>query len=128
MKAAAILWMLVPSLALAQATTPETVPGPGTNITYGYAQVLRATPAYVSIRTRTPEQRCESQVVRDNRVVNGSRCRTVQIERVERRITGYDVEYVYKGEKFMSRLAFDPGNRLRVRVSVTPDDQGAGVR
>ena len=40
----------------------------------------------------------------------------------ERRIAGYDVEYSYKGEKYMSRLPYDPGNHLRVRVSVTPDD------
>jgi uncharacterized protein YcfJ len=40
----------------------------------------------------------------------------------EPRIVGYDVEYTYKGENYMSRLPFDPGNRLRVRVSVTPDE------
>ena len=40
----------------------------------------------------------------------------------ERRIAGYDVEYTYKGENYMSRLPYDPGNRLRVRVSVTPDE------
>jgi uncharacterized protein YcfJ len=40
----------------------------------------------------------------------------------ERRMVGYDVEYTYKGENYMSRLPYDPGNRLRVRVSVTPDD------
>ena len=32
------------------------------------------------------------------------------------------VEYTYKGESYRSRLAYDPGNRLRVRVSVTPDE------
>src|SRR5690349_1739344 len=42
----------------------------------------------------------------------------------ERRIVGYDVEYTYKGENYMSRLPYDPGNSLRVRVSVTPDDTG----
>jgi uncharacterized protein YcfJ len=42
--------------------------------------------------------------------------------REEPRIVGYDVEYTYKGENYMSRLPFDPGNRLRVRVSVTPDE------
>jgi len=40
----------------------------------------------------------------------------------ERRIAGYDVEYTYKGENYRSRLPYDPGNRLRVRVSVTPDE------
>jgi len=38
----------------------------------------------------------------------------------ERRIVGYDVEYRYRGETYMSRLAYDPGERIRVRVSVTP--------
>ena len=32
----------------------------------------------------------------------------------------YDVDYIYKGMKFRSRLANDPGNMLRVRVSITP--------
>lgn len=41
-----------------------------------------------------------------------------------RRVLGYDVEYTYKGEHYMSRLPYDPGNHLRVRVSVTPDDSG----
>jgi hypothetical protein len=32
------------------------------------------------------------------------------------------VEYRYRGEVYMSRLDYDPGERLRVRVSVTPVD------
>jgi uncharacterized protein YcfJ len=40
----------------------------------------------------------------------------------QRRIMGYDVEYRYRGEVFMSRLNYDPGERLRVRVNVTPAD------
>ncbi|HEY8010695.1 MAG TPA: glycine zipper 2TM domain-containing protein [Rudaea sp.] len=36
------------------------------------------------------------------------------------RIVAYDVEYRYRGEIYMARLAYDPGDRLRVRVSVTP--------
>ena len=50
------------------------------------------------------------------------RCRTVQVDREERRVAGYDVEYRFKGDVFLSRLDYDPGNRLRVRVSVTPAD------
>ena len=52
----------------------------------------------------------------------------VDVERDERRLVGYDVEYQYKGERFMSRLDQDPGNRLRVRVSVVPDFSAAGYR
>jgi uncharacterized protein YcfJ len=40
----------------------------------------------------------------------------------QRRIMGYDVEYRYRGEVYVSRLSYDPGERLRVRVSVTPAD------
>lgn len=54
----------------------------------------------------------------------GRRCRTVEVEREERRLVGYDVEYSYKGETYMSRVAEDPGNRLRIRVSVTPAEAG----
>lgn len=47
-------------------------------------------------------------------------CRIVQVDREFQRPIAYDVDYVYKGTKYRSRLAEDPGNRLRVRVSVTP--------
>lgn len=50
------------------------------------------------------------------------RCRIVDVEREERRIAGYDVEYQFKGDVYMSRLAYDPGNKLRVRVAVSPAD------
>jgi len=39
-----------------------------------------------------------------------------------RHVIAYDVEYRYRGEVFTSRLAYDPGDRVRVRVSVTPAD------
>ena len=38
----------------------------------------------------------------------------------ERRIVGYDVEYRYKGEIYMARLPFDPGDRMRVKITVVP--------
>lgn len=55
-------------------------------------------------------------------VVQGTRqdCRVVDVEREDRRVAGYDVEYRYRGEVFLSRLNYDPGERLRVRVSVEP--------
>jgi uncharacterized protein YcfJ len=62
------------------------------------------------------------KVDRNNGPAPGTRCRTVDVEREERRVVGYDVEYQYKGDKYMSRLAQDPGSRLRIRIAVTPDD------
>ena len=38
----------------------------------------------------------------------------------QRRVVGYDVEYRYRGEVYASRMSSDPGDRMRVRVSVTP--------
>jgi len=49
-------------------------------------------------------------------------CRNVSTVSEQRRIMGYDVEYRYRGEVYVSRLNYDPGERLRVRVSVTPAD------
>lgn len=160
--------LLLPGMAVAQQQ-------PGENVTYGYAQVLHASPAYEIVRTRVPEQRCDSPTVDGrnigagtvvgaviggalgnqagkgngrkastlagaalggaigqrldrNTATNSGHCRTVTVDREERRLLGYDVEYQYKGEKYMSRLDADPGNRVRIRVSVIPDGQAGGVR
>jgi uncharacterized protein YcfJ len=47
-------------------------------------------------------------------------CRDV--DRMDRRVLGYDVEYNYKGDVYVARMLYDPGNRIRVRVSVVPAD------
>ena len=39
-----------------------------------------------------------------------------------RRIAAYDVEYRYRGDVYTSRLSYDPGDRIRVKVNVTPAD------
>lgn len=59
----------------------------------------------------------------DRRYVDtAQRCRVVDVEREDRRVAGYDVEYRLKGDVFVSRLNYDPGNKLRVRISVSPAD------
>ncbi|HSE12439.1 MAG TPA: glycine zipper 2TM domain-containing protein [Rudaea sp.] len=47
-------------------------------------------------------------------------CRQVEGPGVERRISAYDVEYRYRGELYNARMSYDPGDRIRVRISVTP--------
>jgi len=47
-------------------------------------------------------------------------CRIVPVGREFRRPIAYDVDYVYKGTKYRSRLPDDPGNRLKIRVSIIP--------
>lgn len=65
---------------------------------------------------------------RNNRTGNGPGCRVVQSVREQRRISAYDVEYVHQGQTYMSRLPYDPGDRLEVRVTVTPVDGGPAYR
>ena len=40
----------------------------------------------------------------------------------QRKPVAYEVEYRYRGDVYTSRLSYDPGDRLRVRVSVTPSE------
>jgi uncharacterized protein YcfJ len=48
------------------------------------------------------------------------RCETRYTTRQEQRIDGYDVLYSYHGQKYQTRMPYDPGPRLRVRVDVRP--------
>jgi len=117
------------------------------NVRYDYAQVLRVTPVYQTLTATSIEQRCDqSPRPRDDNDSRLSRmvgavkdalsrdqaeetmeenCRSVPVEREFRRPIAYDVDYVYKGSKFRSRLPEDPGNRLRIRVAITPAVAGA---
>jgi len=111
------------------------------NVRYDYAQVLRVTPVYQTLTATRTEQRCEegkpdsriSRAVgaikdalrRDDAEPKDGDCRSVQVEREFRRPIAYDVDYVYKGAKFRSRLPEDPGNRLRIRIAITPAVPGA---
>ena len=47
-------------------------------------------------------------------------CRMV--EAVESRTNGYDVTYEYRGQTYTTLMNRDPGNRVRLRVSVEPLD------
>ncbi len=52
-----------------------------------------------------------------------SGCRMVQVNHDgDGPPVGFDVEYEYKGDVFSIRMPYDPGNRIRVRVSVVPAD------
>ena len=45
-------------------------------------------------------------------------CRTV--DAWESRTVGYDVTYDYRGRNYTSVMAYDPGQRIKLRVSVEP--------
>ena len=96
---------IVPPALLAEDTVV-----PAEQVRYDYAQVLRVEPVEQVVTVSGNERRCND---------NGQ-CRQVRVPRELRRTIGYDVDYTWRGTKYRSRLAQDPGRRLRIRVGVTP--------
>jgi len=115
------------------------------NVRMDYAQVLRVEPVFQVLRATRLEQQCDGKPVPPksppkglSRIVGAVKnalgdspaetkpaavdedCRMVSVQREFRRPIAFDVDYMYKGMKYRSRLPHDPGNRLRIRVSVTP--------
>lgn len=127
----AIVLLGISNAAVAQTTVIQRE-----NVRYEYAKVMRVTPVYQTLTATKTEMRCDGPTAaersRIRRVVGAVRgafgqdeeaarnCRSVPVEREFRRPIAYDVHYTYRGAKYMSRLADDPGHLLRIRVSVTP--------
>ena len=113
---------------------------PVENVRVGYAQVLRVEPVYQTLRATAVEPECtpaakakpEGTLSRMAQAVKGAitrdghkaavaqDCQPTTVQRTYRTPIAYDVDYIYKGVKYRSRLAEDPGNRLRIRISVVP--------
>ncbi|WP_133479027.1 hypothetical protein [Cognatilysobacter segetis] len=121
-------------LSIAAATASAETVVQRENVRYEYARVLRVTPVYQTLTATSVETRCEDgsrvsralgavrSVLKRERERNqsGEDCRTVPVERQFRRPVAYDVDYTYRGAKYRSRLADDPGHLLRIRISVMP--------
>ena len=110
------------------------------NVRMDFAQVMRVQPVYQTLRATRMEPRCPGDTTDAkglSRIVGAVKgalarkpepspadCEMVPVAREFRRPIAYDVDYVYRGMKYRSRLPYDPGNRLRVRVSVMPQVPG----
>ena len=134
--ATGLTWAATASPALAQ-DSGTTVIQPE-NVRMDFAQVMRVQPIYQVLRATRMEPKCQDEDGADDKglskivgAVKGAMsrkveasdkkdCEMVPVVREFRRPIAYDVDYVYRGTKYRSRLPFDPGNRLRVRVSVVP--------
>lgn len=104
------------------------------NVRIEYGQVLRAEPVYETRHETWLEQQCEDgnkrllsriagavkDVLKPDKNKPDDGCREVPVEREFRRLVGYDVDYTYKGSRYRSRMQDDPGNRVKLRVSVMP--------
>lgn len=49
-------------------------------------------------------------------------CQTVRDTEYHEEVVAYRVFYRYNGRDFVTRMPYDPGPRMRVRVNVDPDD------
>ncbi|MFD0727284.1 hypothetical protein [Lysobacter brunescens] len=105
-------------IALSAAHAEDKVASQASNVRTEYAQVLRVQPVYQTLRAQAVEERCEpaSEVGAAARL-----CRPVRVQKEFQRPVAYDVDYIHRGVTYRSRLPIDPGKRLRVRITVTPD-------
>jgi uncharacterized protein YcfJ len=53
-------------------------------------------------------------------ITNQAVQRCQQVDNFETITTGYHVTYEYDGQRFSTRLPYNPGNQLRVNVAVSP--------
>jgi uncharacterized protein YcfJ len=64
-------------------------------------------------------------VYTESRPYQTERCEVRYDESYEDRVEGYRVTYEYAGRRQTTQLPYDPGDRIRVRVDVRPDDYGS---
>jgi uncharacterized protein YcfJ len=57
------------------------------------------------------------------RTTTVQRCQVRYTPRYDRRVDGYDVAYEYGGRRYRTQLPYDPGQRLKVAVAVTPAER-----
>lgn len=127
-------------LASASVRAQETLAVPE-NVREEWGQVLRVDPVYQTLRASRMQQQCTTVRVQPpaerslaDRIADAVRgvigrgeapqtieeCRDVPVQEEFRRPIAYDVEYSHKGSRYRSRLPYDPGHRILLRVSVTP--------
>jgi uncharacterized protein YcfJ len=69
------------------------------------------------VGARQGERRADNQPQREYTV---QRCDTRYSDHWEERVEGYRVTYVYNGRRQVTQLPYKPGDRIRVRVDVSP--------
>jgi uncharacterized protein YcfJ len=116
-----LLLAAVAPLATMRDAQAQSASGQTPNVRTEYAQVLRVEPVYQTLRAQAVEQRCDHPAEATGVAPTNRDCRPVRVERQFQRPVAYDVDYIHRGVKYRSRLPVDPGKRLRVRISVTPD-------
>lgn len=128
-------------LALAMPVAAQEILTVPENVRQDWGQVLRVDPVHQTLRANRIERQCtmvrapteqdrgigeriagtlRGMIGRSESPQMVEECRDVPVPQEFTRPIAYDVEYMYKGNRYRSRLPFDPGHRIRLRVSVTP--------
>jgi len=103
------------AIPTASSAEPVSVSLPSTPQRPGFLEHLRTLFASVtSMESASPEP------VYRNETPTPHRCQRVEAGSHYQRVVAWDVDYIYQGKKYRSRLPLDPGNCLRLRVSITP--------
>lgn len=92
--------------------------GSGRNVGSAAGAVVGAAVGHDAARRRDPDGYRYDD--RDTRTAEREVCRTRYEERLDREIDGYRVTYRYNGRNYRTQMPFEPGERIRVRVSVDP--------
>lgn len=129
----ASLCLAAPTHAQSAQPPPREVVLPIENVRFDYAQVLSVRPINQMLRTTNMERVCSDPRNPDNLVPERAaaasavgtgrsprNCRMAPVVREFQRTIAYDVDYIYRGSKFRTRMDRDPGNRLRIRISIVP--------
>lgn len=73
-----------------------------------YAKVISATPIYEQVTT--PHEECID-------IAQQTRCQITSVQ--EQKIAGYHVLYVYNGQQYAQRMAYDPGARVPIQAATS---------
>lgn len=127
------------TLALVAGLAPAALAAPGPLAVYRvsedtnlrYAQVISSRPAYRQVRVTETYQLCGRAVPMGGvspshlglpdasaQAPPHAQCRLVSSYRYEQRVEGYDVTYHYQGRIYTTRMPYDPGSRVPVRLDV----------
>ena len=79
-------------------------------------EAIRIDEAPIGVRGQVLERPGGNDLVLVPRDREIQRCRTVDNTRMQ--LSGYEVHYVYDGHEYVTRLSYDPGARIRVKVDI----------
>jgi uncharacterized protein YcfJ len=86
----------------------------------GQAQPGHLARMWASVKGWFSDDETKTEIAGQQSAQSTPHCHDVLAQQDTRKAIAYDVDYVYRGMKYRARLPEDPGNRLKIRISVMP--------